>query len=113
MNTLAKGVDYGFDYAPGASLSSDFIANKAASLPQPLKSAFLNDVNKVSDAKIGLLSSSQPSLAMTPIAPYRQPWQDNFPAVILNAGLGEASKHPYYTAAKAGDLEAAVMLVKD
>lgn len=50
---------------------------------------------------------------MKPIAPYRQPWQDNFPAVILNAGLGDASKHSSYASAKAGDLKAAVMLVKD
>ena len=39
-----KGVDYGFDYAPGASFTQDFIANKAASLPAPLAKDFLADM---------------------------------------------------------------------
>lgn len=47
------------------------------------------------------------------IAPYRIAWSENFPPVILNSGLGDASKHPQYLAAKSGDLEAAAKLVSD
>lgn len=60
-----------------------------------------------------MLLSSQQLSTMKPIAPYRQPWQADFPNVILNAGLGDASKHSSYAAAKAGDLNAAILLVKD
>ncbi|MEI6746932.1 MAG: hypothetical protein WCL34_13295, partial [Methylococcaceae bacterium] len=47
------------------------------------------------------------------IAPYRQKWQNCFPNVILNAALGDASKHSYYVAAKSGDLDAALILAID
>ncbi|MEI6708829.1 MAG: hypothetical protein WCK96_17030 [Methylococcales bacterium] len=50
---------------------------------------------------------------INPIAPYRQAWQKDFPKVILNAALGDASKHSSYLAAKSGDLEAALMLATD
>jgi hypothetical protein len=47
-HVLPKGVDYGWDYAPGASLSRQmqgFIDNKVASLPAPLAAAFKSDVS--------------------------------------------------------------------
>lgn len=47
------------------------------------------------------------------IAPYRQKWQNDFSKVVLNAALGDASKHPYYVAAKNGDLDAALILAID
>ena len=47
------------------------------------------------------------------IAPYRQKWQNDFPKVILNAALGDASKHSNYLAAKSGDLNAALILAID
>lgn len=48
-----------------------------------------------------------------PIAPYRQEWEQSFPKVILNAALGDASKHSHYLAAKSGDLDAALILATD
>lgn len=45
---LPKGVDYGWDYAPGASINvqtGNFIANKVASLPAELGGAFVADVD--------------------------------------------------------------------
>jgi hypothetical protein len=61
-HTIPNGIDYGFDYAPSASLGSDFVANKAAGLPAELATAFKNDVakiteNKKSKAKLQTLSS--------------------------------------------------------
>jgi hypothetical protein len=61
-HTIPKGIDYGFDYAPSASLGSDFVANKAAGLPAELAKAFKNDVAKItgntkSKAKLQTLSS--------------------------------------------------------
>jgi hypoxanthine-guanine phosphoribosyltransferase len=47
------------------------------------------------------------------IAPYRQKWQNDFPKVVLNAALGDASKHSHYVAAKSGDLDAALILAID
>lgn len=47
-HTLPNGVDYGFDYKPGASVSSQmqgFIDNKVASLPKELGTAFKADVD--------------------------------------------------------------------
>jgi hypothetical protein len=46
-HVLPKGVDYGWDYAPGASIRQQmqgFIDNKAASLPAPLATAFKAEV---------------------------------------------------------------------
>ena len=43
----------------------------------------------------------------------RNKWQVNFPKVVLNAALGEASKHIYYSAAKSGDLDAALLMLED
>ena len=48
MHTLPKGVDYGWDYAPGASVQSQmqgFVGNKITALPKPLAEAFKADVN--------------------------------------------------------------------
>lgn len=47
VHTLPNGVDYGFDYKPGASVLDElkgFIDNKAASLPPELGQAFKSDV---------------------------------------------------------------------
>lgn len=47
VHTLPKGVDYGFDYKPGAPVSEQmkgFIDNKAASLPKELSKAFKAEV---------------------------------------------------------------------
>jgi len=50
---------------------------------------------------------------MKPIAPYRQVWEKDFPPVILQAAIGCAKKHPYYEAAKAGDIESALVLASN
>ncbi len=60
VHTLPKGVDYGFDYKPGASVSGQmqgFIANKAASLPTALSKAFKADVGNIKDV-LPLVSSA-------------------------------------------------------
>jgi hypothetical protein len=52
-HVLPKGVDYGWDYPPGASVSKrfkPFIDNKVAALPSPLTDAFAKDVAKVGKA---------------------------------------------------------------
>ncbi len=48
-----------------------------------------------------------------PIAPYRQVWEKNFPPVILQAALGNAKNNPSYEQAKAGEIEAALLLASD
>lgn len=54
-HTVPNGIDYGWDYAPGASLSKGVKAaaiDKAAALPKPLGNALLSDVAKLSDQPI-------------------------------------------------------------
>ncbi len=94
--------DKGWDYNPSDRLAG---VNKA----------LVDKRGKVNDV---LLSAFEKKLSnrieMTNyLAPYRQEWEQNFPKVILNAPLGNASKHPSYEAAKSGDLEAAAILVTD
>jgi hypothetical protein len=53
VHTLPKGVDYGFDYKPGASVSGQmkgFVDNKAASLPKELGKAFKEDMNSLKNS---------------------------------------------------------------
>lgn len=42
FHTIPKGIDYGWDYAPGASLNplKDFVESKKKALPKPLAEAF-------------------------------------------------------------------------
>jgi hypothetical protein len=50
VHTLPKGVDYGFDYKPGASLTAqmkEFVDNKVASLPKELGKAFKDDIANI------------------------------------------------------------------
>ena len=42
----------------------------------------------------------------------RQEWRD-FPNVIVNAPLAEATSHPHYQFAKNGCIESAIQLVQD
>jgi hypoxanthine-guanine phosphoribosyltransferase len=51
--------------------------------------------------------------AYKPIAPYRQVWEKTFPPVILQAAIGGAKKNSRYEAAKAGEIEAALILAHD
>lgn len=49
-HVLPKGIDYGWDYAPGASLSDSIkpvVAPKVATLPKPLAEALAEDVSAV------------------------------------------------------------------
>lgn len=53
VHTLPKGVDYGFDYKPGASVSSQmqgFVDNKVASLPKELGAAFKAEADNLNNA---------------------------------------------------------------
>jgi hypothetical protein len=50
---------------------------------------------------------------INPIAPYRQTWENNFPPVILQAAIGCAKNNINYEAAKAGDIESALLLSDD
>jgi hypothetical protein len=94
--------DKGWDYNPGKGLMEG--VNKAIASRQ----------GKVSDVLLSKLEEIKKMAEMkSQIAPYRQVWPKNFPSVILDAGLGEASKHSQYAAAKSGDLEAASRLVSD
>jgi hypothetical protein len=47
------------------------------------------------------------------IAIPRAPWSENFPEVIIHADLPRRNKHPNLAAAKAGNAEAALALVRD
>lgn len=47
------------------------------------------------------------------IKTYRTPWVNNFPDTIIDRGLGEATQHPLYEAAKSGNVQAAFQLAKD
>jgi len=50
VHTLPKGVDYGFDYKPGASVHDQlkgFVDNTAASLPKELSKAFKADMGSI------------------------------------------------------------------
>jgi hypothetical protein len=52
-HVLPKGIDYGWDYSPGASIHQQmqgFINSKAASLPTPLATAFKADVSGTLEA---------------------------------------------------------------
>lgn len=46
------------------------------------------------------------------IAPYRQQWEKDFPAVVLQAPLGDAKKHYSYEAAKSGEIKSALILAE-
>lgn len=45
--------------------------------------------------------------------PIRLPWPADFPKVVIHTDLRSRDNHPGYTAAKAGDAEAALMLATD
>lgn len=50
VHTLPEGVDYGWDYAPGASVSESlqtYVDNKVKALPKPLGDAFKDDVSRI------------------------------------------------------------------
>lgn len=50
IHTIPEGVDYGWDYAPGASVMQQmkpFVDNKVASLPAALGEAFLSELAEV------------------------------------------------------------------
>ena len=60
-HTIPNGVDYGWDYSPGASVMEQlkpFIDNKAASLPKPLGEAFKSDVANIPTTIISPLVTS-------------------------------------------------------
>lgn len=46
-HTLPKGVDYGFDYAAGASLNPQFVTDKLSALPSELSAALNKDISKI------------------------------------------------------------------
>lgn len=44
---------------------------------------------------------------------HRTPWADGFPDTVIDRPLGDATKHPLYEKAKAGDAKSAYLLAKD
>lgn len=50
---------------------------------------------------------------MTASSPIRLPWPPDFPDVVIHTDVRTRDRHPGYTAAKAGDAEAALMLASD
>ena len=45
--------------------------------------------------------------------PLRSPWVDNFPPVLIHAQKSEVTTHPWFAAARSGDVDAAALLVAD
>src|SRR5213076_1223536 len=45
--------------------------------------------------------------------PYRATWEPNFPPVWIHAPESEVRTHPWYLAARCGDVDAAALLVAD
>jgi hypothetical protein len=45
--------------------------------------------------------------------PLRSPWGSGFPAVLIQAPRGEVTTHPWFAAARSGDVDAAALLVAD
>lgn len=45
--------------------------------------------------------------------PSRFPWEDGFPAVFIHAQKSEVTTHPWFAAARSGDVDAAALLVAD
>lgn len=48
-----------------------------------------------------------------PGKPSRFPWEEGFPPVLLHAQRSEVTTHPWFTAARSGDVDAAALLVAD
>jgi len=60
-HVLPMGVDYGWGYAPGASVGKSmqpFIDNKVAALPKPLADAFKADIAKIAAPKLPHVSDA-------------------------------------------------------
>jgi hypothetical protein len=49
---------------------------------------------------------------MQPI-PVRYPWEEGFPPVLIHAQRSEVTTHPWFAAARSGDVDAAALLVAD
>jgi hypothetical protein len=45
--------------------------------------------------------------------PLRAPWESGFPAVLIQAPRREVTTHPWFAAARTGDVDAAALLVAD
>lgn len=45
--------------------------------------------------------------------PLRAPWEDSFPPVLIHAQKSEVTTHPWFAAARTGDVDAAALLVAD
>jgi hypothetical protein len=45
--------------------------------------------------------------------PLRSPWQGGFPPVLIHAPRREVTTHPWFAAARSGDVDAAALLVAD
>lgn len=90
----------------GASVEKVIDAGK----PKPYLTQTLTDVS--SDGKQhDAMMASMTNLQATPAKPYRSSWPADFPRVDIHAKEWKVKAHPSYTAAKAGDLDAALQLV--
>lgn len=61
IHTLPKGIDYGWDYAPGASVAQQmqgFIDTKAKSLPPKLGKAFKEDVGSIKPKPLEFIAAA-------------------------------------------------------
>jgi hypothetical protein len=45
--------------------------------------------------------------------PSRYPWEEGFPPVLIHAQKSEVTTHPWFAAARSGDVDAAALLVAD
>jgi hypothetical protein len=48
-----------------------------------------------------------------PPKPSRFPWEEDFPPVLIHAQRSEVTTHPWFAAARSGDVDAAALLVAD
>lgn len=48
-----------------------------------------------------------------PRKPSRFPWEESFPPVLVHAQRSEVTTHPWFAAARSGDVDAAALLVAD
>jgi hypothetical protein len=54
----------------------------------------------------------EPEPKMQP-KPLRAPWEENFPPVLIHVPAIEVTTHPWFAAARSGDVDAAALLVAD
>lgn len=110
---VPKGIDPGFQFNAGIQ-RTEHLQRIAREKAEAIKDAELRDA-----AENGLTVVEKKRDIMPPVtkqaenmSPVRTEWKE-FPEVIVNAPLKEASNHPFYQQAKGGSPDAALQLAQD